>query len=374
MTAPDLNWQDACFVLEPDINAEGTYTHPFDASFPADVLFLVHAGRQSVRMNRHDSLEVLYVYAGNPHIQIQDRYLTLRKGDLVLIGAGLYHRIVNPPRGLLKLVSLNFQPEAVSGATPNVEDEEYLTPFFLQDSDFPHVVRSATGIPGRVFELMRRIRAELPPASTVARLSARTYMKMALLMLVKHYSTYLGTREAFHRRERDLERLRPLFEYLEAHYGERIKVQDAARLCALSNSHFMAFFKRVTGQSFLAYLNHFRIAKAEVLLVSTDKSIAEVGQEVSFCDQGHFGKAFRKSVGMTPLAYKRRFGNAKKSGPVQTFAHEAKGRVLTSSSGASGKGWESGTSQGTAFVGSSTTADKAKVPAPGQIHRKPAAM
>jgi AraC-like DNA-binding protein len=101
-----------------------------------------------------------------------------------------------------------------------------------------------------------------------------------------------------------------LFEYLGARYGERVKVQDAARLCAMSNSYFMDFFKRVTGQSFLAYLNHFRIAKAESLLVSTEKSIADISQEISFCDQGHFAKAFRKSVGMTPLDYRHQFGNS----------------------------------------------------------------
>jgi AraC-like DNA-binding protein/mannose-6-phosphate isomerase-like protein (cupin superfamily) len=374
VTVPALNWQDAYVVLEPEINAEGTHTYPFDPSFPADVAFLVHAGRQSVRMNRHDYLEVLYVYAGNADVQILHRYIPVKRGELVLIGPNLYHRIINRPSGQLKLVSLNFQPEVVSGATPNSEDEEYLTPFFLQGSDFPYVVRSGTGIPGQVFELMRRIRAELPPTSTVARLSARTCMKMILLLLVKHYSTYVGTREVFHRRERDLERLRPLFEYLEAHYGQRTKVLDAARLCAMSNSHFMAFFRRVTGQSFLAYLNHFRITKAEGLLVSTEKSVAEVGQEVSFCDQAHFGKAFRKFVGMTPLAYRRCFGEAGKPGRVQTFKPETKGGVLAPLSGVFGEGWESGTSQGTAFVRSSTTAAKAKVPARSQTRREPVAM
>jgi AraC-like DNA-binding protein/mannose-6-phosphate isomerase-like protein (cupin superfamily) len=336
VTASTLYWQDARSVLEPNINAEGTHAYPFDASFPADVAFLVHTGCESVRMNRHDYLEVLYVYAGNSDIQIQDRYIPVRRGELVVIGPNLYHRIINRPSTQLKLVSLNFRPETVSGAGSNVEDEEYLTPFFLQGLEFPHVVRSATGIPGQVFELMRRIRAELPPTSAVARLSARTYMKMILLLLVKHYSTYVGTREVLHRRERDLERLRALFGYLEAHYGQRIKVLDAARLCAMSSSHFMAFFRRVTGQSFLAYLNHFRIAKAEGLLVSTDKSVAEVGQEVSFCDQSHFGKAFRKFVGVTPLAYRRCFSKAGKPGRVQTLKPETKGGVVAPSSGVFG--------------------------------------
>jgi len=42
----------------------------------------------------------------------------------------------------------------------------------------------------------------------------------------------------------------------------------------------MRFFKHVTGQSFVTYLNHFRIAKAQVVLANTDRPIAEISQEV----------------------------------------------------------------------------------------------
>ena len=97
---------------------------------------------------------------------------------------------------------------------------------------------------------------------------------------------------------------------MEEHYDEPIRIEDAARICATSNSHFMYFFKRVTGQSFLAYLNHFRIAKAQSLLALTDQSISEISQAIGFCDQSHFGVAFRKLVGMTPLSYRRSFGQA----------------------------------------------------------------
>jgi len=74
----------------------------------------------------------------------------------------------------------------------------------------------------------------------------------------------------------------------------------------MSPSHFRRAFKQVTGQSFVLYLNHFRIAKAQELLVSTDKSIAEVGMEVGFCDQSYFGLIFRRCTQMTPHFYRNR--------------------------------------------------------------------
>ena len=73
----------------------------------------------------------------------------------------------------------------------------------------------------------------------------------------------------------------------------------------MSESYFMSFFKRVTGLSFVKYLNHYRIERAQVLLASTDESMAAISQELGFCDQSYFGMVFRRFVGMTPAEYRR---------------------------------------------------------------------
>ena len=74
----------------------------------------------------------------------------------------------------------------------------------------------------------------------------------------------------------------------------------------MSESHFMSFFKQVTGLSFVAYFNHFRIERAQALLAKTEESMVSISQQVGFCDQSYFGTVFRKIVGMTPAAYRQR--------------------------------------------------------------------
>jgi AraC family transcriptional regulator len=64
--------------------------------------------------------------------------------------------------------------------------------------------------------------------------------------------------------------------------------------------------KQVTGLSLIAYLNQFRVSKAQALLETTDKSIAEIGQEVGFCDQSYFGSVFRRLLNTTPREYRLR--------------------------------------------------------------------
>jgi AraC-like DNA-binding protein/mannose-6-phosphate isomerase-like protein (cupin superfamily) len=311
-------WENAYSVIEPQINAEGLHIWPFEPSFPVDVRFFSLDRRSNFRMNRHDYFEVDYIHSGTAVFQMQDRYLEAKEGDLILIGSTVYHRIsgysCTPP----KVIVLYFLPEIVREAAAKGDDVEYMMPFLIQDAEFPHVIESGTGITAQILDLMKKIQAELPPATIRGRLAVKTYLKMILMLIVNHYSDYSGAKEAFNRRIHAIQRLRPLFEYLELHYTEPIGVRDAAAICAMSTSYFMRFLKAATGQSFLSYLNHFRVAKAQELLVLTNKSISEVSQETGFCDQSYFGMVFRKYVQTTPLAYRRRFGKLSSGAVVQS--------------------------------------------------------
>ena len=301
---PRKTCKDHFSLIEPQISAEGIHVWPFDASCPIDVQFFTQSGRHHVRMNRHEYFEVLFMCSGSADCHIQDRLLPIGEGDLVVIGSTLYHQLESRSSSPFTVAALFFEPDLIrcSGGSDGVE---YLTPFFRQDSDFPHVVPAKTGVAYQVLEMMLRIRSELPASSPRARLAVKTYLKMLLVLLVNHFSSYAGTLETFQRQRRALDRLLPLFRYLAENCGNTIPVQEASRVCGMSESHFMSFFKRLTGLSFVKYLNHYRIERAQVLLASTDESMAEISQELGFCDQSYFGMVFRRFVGTTPADYRR---------------------------------------------------------------------
>jgi AraC-like DNA-binding protein/mannose-6-phosphate isomerase-like protein (cupin superfamily) len=304
-----LPWVDAYPLVEPTINADGVSSYPFaDVAFPVQVGFHVYTSRRDVRSRRHEHPELIYIYSGSADLQIQNRSFEVRQGDLIVLGPNLYHRILanpNQPAAAVKIISLTFQPEVIRGAEPSADAELHLLPLLCQDSNFPHVIRSSGRLPGRVLELILDMHRDLPARGDLARLAVKTDLKMVLLWLVRHYKHYARRQDSLVRRERDLRRLQPLFRLLDERYGERIKVSDAARRCAMSSSYFMRFFKTVTGESFRAYLNDFRIQKAQSLLGTTRDPIADISERVGFCSQSYFGNVFLMRVGMTPFAYRR---------------------------------------------------------------------
>ena len=103
-----------------------------------------------------------------------------------------------------------------------------------------------------------------------------------------------------------MDRLKPLFDMMENNYAGRISTEDAAAIVNMSLSTFRRTFIQLTGESFVQYLNTFRIAQAQKLLASTDMPISEVCLEVGFCDQSYFGMIFRRLTQMTPRHYRQK--------------------------------------------------------------------
>jgi AraC-like DNA-binding protein len=247
-----------------------------------------------------------YVCAGGAELLIGERRLPAERGDLLVMGSSPGHRLHNRAPSPLSLASLFFHPDLIRSDTGE-GGAEYLAPFLWQDADFPHVVRRQTRIPAEIFDLMGRIRGELPAGEPRARLAVKTYLKMALMLLVNHFAGYSGTAGKSQKHQRQVERLTPLYRFLEEHPGEVVQVKDAARICAMSESHFMAFFREATGQSFIAHLNRRRVVRAQAWLASTDRPVSEIGQALGFCDQSYFSAVFRRLTGLPPATYRKRF-------------------------------------------------------------------
>ncbi len=300
-------WKTEYGFVEPGITAEGVRIYPFDPAFPVHVSFLTASGHRLVRMNRHEFFEVMYIFSGATQIQIRSHHFQLNKGDVVVIGPDIYHHLLHKPHTEVKLISLNFQPEIIRGGDADGDEGGYLSPFLSQSPQFPHVIPGKGDLSHKVFEFILKVHQELPARTAFQRLAVKTYLKGLLLLLLRHFANHLRSRRAVDRQQRHLQRLQPLFQFLDGHYGEHIEVADAAHLCAMSSSHFMRFFKNTIGQPFRGYLSSLRIAKAQFMLSEGEASIAEISQVVGFCSQSYFGEMFRDLSGMTPRAYRQRF-------------------------------------------------------------------
>ncbi len=304
-TVSDLTWERVDSLVDRQINAEQFHVWPFSSPYPIDVRFLLMDRRHEVPKHRPDHLEVVVFEWGELGYEVGDRRCMVRRNDVIVVGDRMHHRCLPLPASqqAARAMVLSFLPELVHSG-PLGDDMQYLMPFMLQDSSCSNVIPAKAGRSREIADFIQRIRTELPGGTERSRLAIKTYLKMILLNLVNHYAEFGEARDALRRQQRSADRLTPALEFLEAHYNQPIRVDDAARLCAMSACCFMHLFKEVTGNSFVSYLNRYRVGRAQQLLLSTDRSIADISLETGFCNQSYFGVIFRRIAGMSPLSYR----------------------------------------------------------------------
>ncbi|GAA3401302.1 helix-turn-helix domain-containing protein [Paenibacillus hodogayensis] len=87
---------------------------------------------------------------------------------------------------------------------------------------------------------------------------------------------------------------------------EPLKIEELAKAVGLSPSRLSHLFKELTGHSIVETLNTMRVRQAELLLSYTDRNASEAAFDVGFANYNHFLHQFRKRVGMSPSAFRRK--------------------------------------------------------------------
>ncbi|HEY0739363.1 MAG TPA: substrate-binding domain-containing protein [Herpetosiphonaceae bacterium] len=93
--------------------------------------------------------------------------------------------------------------------------------------------------------------------------------------------------------------------YIHTHYAEAITRDQLALYLGVSPDHLTASFRKEMGLTPIAYLNRYRISRAQTLLTESARSITEVALAVGFSDLTNFSRTFHREVGMTPNAFRR---------------------------------------------------------------------
>lgn len=81
-------------------------------------------------------------------------------------------------------------------------------------------------------------------------------------------------------------------------------VVNIARAARVTPNHFSTIFRKHTGQTFQAFLNEQRIARARDLLQNPSLDIAEVAHASGFADPAYFSRRFKQTTGCTPTAWR----------------------------------------------------------------------
>ncbi len=97
-------------------------------------------------------------------------------------------------------------------------------------------------------------------------------------------------------------------EWLHENFHKTFSLEIPARRVAMSLRNFVRRFKQATGDSPLIYLQKLRIAAAKRMLEGDHRTVQEISDAVGYEDAAFFRQLFERHTGMSPSAYRQKFG------------------------------------------------------------------
>jgi transcriptional regulator GlxA family with amidase domain len=85
-------------------------------------------------------------------------------------------------------------------------------------------------------------------------------------------------------------------------------VASMVRVSGLPERTFKRRFQKAAGMTPLEYVHGLRLERAKTLLETTELKLEQIAEKAGYEDTGFFSRLFRRTVGLTPVQYRRRFG------------------------------------------------------------------
>lgn len=236
---------------------------------------------------RGDYFSLLYVVSGMEVLKLEGREIVLPRDHFILWDSErrMEFTVLQP----LEKVTLVVPERQMRALLPNAQD-------------YVGVPVANTGGMGRLFtDHLRALRREIwqMRGSDLARLRSPT-----LDLLVRAYAS-VPCRLRPSARAETLRRVR---EFMSAHLGDSdLTPLKAARANRISIRYLHLLFADESTTA-AGWIREQRIARCKQDLANAqlaNRSITQIAYDWGFNDVGHFGKVFRRSVGMSPGSFRR---------------------------------------------------------------------
>ena len=252
-----------------------------------------------VALHWHDSMELVYVKKGSGLVQTGLQTVCASAGDICIFTPGTLHGLRQKPGCAMEYENIIFELELLGGAD-DLCAEKYLLP--LQSGRLSLPARLTPNSLGYLPAAACLRAAEEASRSRTAgyELTVKGALLSFLGILVAQSGTLPPADTA------DTQRLKAVLQLVSSRCSEPLHVADAAAVCRCSESHFMRWFKQMTGQGFTAFLNEYRLNVAAEALRTSDDTVLAVATQCGFCNLSYFNRAFKARFGVTPREYRRR--------------------------------------------------------------------
>ena len=247
----------------------------------------------------HDYVEMVYMCAGQTRHIVNGTELTLREGELLMLGRRARQSIAPAGEGD---VAVNFivRPAFFSGTLPYLGEEETPLRSFI--------VSSLTGENEGGFLLFHV--ADIPPIQNlienlVYTLTEQIPNRRGILQSTMGllFAQLLNHTDALQFETPEQNAVLSVLRYIEEHYADGSLTEIAARL-HYELPGLSRLIRQATGRNYTDLLQEKRLSQAAWLLRNTDRKVDAISLSVGYENISYFHRLFSARFGQSPKKYR----------------------------------------------------------------------
>ncbi|PCJ62063.1 MAG: hypothetical protein COA79_05085 [Planctomycetota bacterium] len=270
-----------------------------DAEISSFIYFHTYQHYFGFNMHYHEEMELTFIGNGGGKRFVGDSIDSYESTDLVLIGSNIPHTwyVEKAPNINREVVCIQFKKNFMGDLFLKLPENRSI--YKILDEAKGGISFNGNDI-NEIGELLVGMNEQDPMGrmySLFIILKKLSDLKSKKELCSKYYIPSSGIKSG--------NRIDKIFNYLHENFSQQdVNQKVASSLINLSESAFCHFFKKVTGSTFISYLNELRISYACKLLIESDDTIVTIAFKCGFNNLSNFNRRFLKLKSCTPKVFR----------------------------------------------------------------------
>lgn len=252
----------------------------------------------SVSLHWHKDMELIYVKKGKGEIQMETTSFLGKPGDIFVVPPGTLHALRKAKGFSMEYENIIFEMDFLGAGAADLCAGEFLVPLAAGKLLPPVCVQEQDKDYTALKQCLSQMEDLCESKEKGYELGVKAAVLQMIFLLIRKYPRVKEVSSP------DRERLKEVLKQIERNISENLTVTEMAEFCGWSDSHFMRWFKKMTGLRFISYVNERRLAVAAEALRKSDDKILGISQEAGFANLSNFNRQFKSRYGMTPKEYR----------------------------------------------------------------------
>ncbi|MEH7180342.1 AraC family transcriptional regulator [Neobacillus vireti] len=260
---------------------------------------------QKLDFHTHFYYEVFIFHNGNCKYLIDNKIYDLLPGDIIVMdGSKLHKPSIIGDKWRYERSIVQFSPEWIEPLVKFLNSEYLLDPFRKKHYT---LYRTNNGLLLSVLlELVIKMEDLLKLPNPLEEETELKIILVELLLTIQKLIDYKMT-ETENLLDEQNEYVQQIATYVQDHYNQKFHLDHIAKELNISKSYLVHLFKEQTGYTIMEYVMQYRLTQSlHLLKMYPNETIKELCNQCGFESEAHFSRFFKKNLGESPSAYRKK--------------------------------------------------------------------